>query len=166
MSNKPSAEMACLLTNRKQKRCVFISLSQVQAFAKHWSHHAHFSCDFPSGKFWGEVWSEVGERAGGCWFRRAEKASVERSKEPLLISRNPSCLDAGRKSISKWPSTTKRCVFFRQNLGVGMGGSPGALFYQRGGNRRTLPSLLAHFALSRKFLLSACEFSCVLDVFA
>lgn len=160
--------MACLLTNRKQKqkRWVFISLSQVQAFAKRWSHHAHFSCDFPSGKSWRQVWSEVGERAGGCWFRRAEKASVEKSKEPLLISWNPSCLDAGRKSISKWPSTTKRCGFFRQNLGVGMGGSPGALFYQRGGNRRTLPSLPAHFALSRKFLLSACEFSCVLDVFA
>lgn len=58
------------------------------------------------------------------------------------------------------------CFFFRQNLRVGMRGSPGALFYQRGGNSRTLPSLLAHFALSRKFLLSACEFSCVLDVFA
>lgn len=66
MSKKPSAEMAYLLTDRKQKRCVFISLSQVQAFAKRWSHHAYFSCYFPAGKSWGKVWSEVGAGVGGC----------------------------------------------------------------------------------------------------
>ena len=116
MSNKPSAEMACLLTNRKQKYCVFISLSQVQpgfcqTLVTPCILFLWFSCGESLGAKFGV---KLGRGLGVVDSGGLSRPGCREVMSPCLyhLLWNPSCLDAGRKFISKWPSTTKRLFFF------------------------------------------------------
>lgn len=160
--------MACLLTNRKQNKNAESSSPWVRS--RLLPNAGHTTHTFLVISLWESLGGKFGVKLGrglgvvdSGGLRRHPWREV---RSPCLYHEIHLVLMPGGNPSLSGQVTTKRCGFFRQNLGVGMGGSPGALFYQRGGNRRTLPSLPAHFALSRKFLLSACEFSCVLDVFA